>query len=428
MKEPAMKRRNIVSGVAMVCGGVWAFLLTSAGICGSSDGSPGLRDPYIDLGRGPVWIHAPVAYDPEIAWPLVLLLHGRGSSGENIENYLKFEPLIDEYGFFYLHPDGMVDADGYRFWNATDACCDFYNTGVDDSGYLLALIDEMKSRYNIDERRVYFIGHSNGGFMSYRMACDHAETVAAIASLAGVTFYDPDDCTPAAPVHVLHIHGTNDTGLLYEGGEFFGVPYPGAVQTVETWATYDGCELVFETLPPLDLDGYIPGDETEVTRYATECEPGGSAELWTIVGGTHNPTFTPDFSPLVIEFLLAHPKLCPADFDEDGDVDTGDLLALLAAWGDCPGLPCPWDFNGDGVVDELDEDILWEHWGDCPEPPEECPWDLNGDGVVNFQDLADLQEHFGPCPLDECPTDVDGDGDTDTADLLALLAAWGDCL
>jgi len=117
---------------------------------------------------------------------------------------------------------------------------------------------------------------------------------------------------------------------------------------------------------------------------------------------------------------------CPCDFDCDGDVDTGDLLTLLAAWGECP-VYCPWDFNGDGVVDELDEDILWEHWGDCPEPPEECPWDLNGDGVVDFADLTELQEHFGPCPLDECPTDVDGDGDTDTADLLALLAAWGEC-
>ncbi|MDY7109930.1 MAG: right-handed parallel beta-helix repeat-containing protein, partial [Planctomycetota bacterium] len=73
---------------------------------------------------------------------------------------------------------------------------------------------------------------------------------------------------------------------------------------------------------------------------------------------------------------------CPADFDDDGDVDTADLLMLLGAWGECPHLPCPWDFNGDGVVDDLDRDILMEHWGDCPDPPEECPWDLNGDGVV----------------------------------------------
>ena len=117
---------------------------------------------------------------------------------------------------------------------------------------------------------------------------------------------------------------------------------------------------------------------------------------------------------------------CPADFDGDGDVDTIDLLTLLAAWGDCP-MECPWDFNGDSYVDDLDREILMEHWGDCPDPPEECPWDLNGDGVVDGRDLMELIGHYGPCPLDECPTDLDGDRDTNTADLLALLAAWGEC-
>jgi len=117
------------------------------------------------------------------------------------------------------------------------------------------------------------------------------------------------------------------------------------------------------------------------------------------------------------------PYACPADFDDDGDVDTADLLfllaawgtpdgdvdgdddtdtadllALLAAWGDCPSPPCPWDFNGDDMVDEADQDILMAHWGDCPDPPEECPWDLNGDGVVDGVDLMELLNHFGPCP------------------------------
>jgi hypothetical protein len=86
------------------------------------------------------------------------------------------------------------------------------------------------------------------------------------------------------------------------------------------------------------------------------------------------------------------------DVDEDGDTDTADLLDLLAHWGDCPLPPCPWDFNGDGVVDEADRDILMEHWGDCPDPPEECPWDLNGDGVVDGLDYMELLDHFGPCP------------------------------
>jgi hypothetical protein len=97
-------------------------------------------------------------------------------------------------------------------------------------------------------------------------------------------------------------------------------------------------------------------------------------------------------------FLLGAWGTPGGDVDEDGDTDTADLLELLAHWGDCPLPPCPWDFNGDRVVDEADQDILLEHWGDCPDPPAECPWDLNGDGVVNGIDLVELTEHFGPCP------------------------------
>jgi len=97
-------------------------------------------------------------------------------------------------------------------------------------------------------------------------------------------------------------------------------------------------------------------------------------------------------------FLLGAWGTPDGDMDGDGDTDTADLLALLGAWGDCPRPPCPWDFNGDDVVDDLDQDILMAHWGDCPEPPEECPWDLNGDGVVDGVDLMELLDHYGPCP------------------------------
>ena len=87
------------------------------------------------------------------------------------------------------------------------------------------------------------------------------------------------------------------------------------------------------------------------------------------------------------------------DADGDGDTDTADLLVLLGAWGYCPGMPpCPWDFTGDGVVDDYDLIVLLEHWGDCPDPPAVCPWDLTGDGVVGPDDHSELTDHYGPCP------------------------------
>lgn len=323
-------------------------------------------DIYLDLGRGPVLVRVPAGYDPEVPAPLVFLLHGYGGSGAGQEAYMQFAPLVDEYGFFYLHPDGTINDESYRFWNATDVCCDFYNSEVDDSGYLRSFIDELTGLYNIDQRRIYFIGHSNGGFMSYRMACDHADTVAAIASLAGATHDDPADCTPIETVHVLQMHGTADNAIDYNGGYLFGNPYPGAVETVEMWAAYDGCVIEGDTSPaPLDLDTSLPGDETLVTRYATDCLPGGSAELWTIVGGGHVPALTDQFSRLVMDFFLSHPKAdpCPSDLNDDGSVNIDDLFQVLGAWGPCDG--CPEDLNGDIVVDIDDLFSVLGDWGPC---------------------------------------------------------------
>jgi len=270
-------------------------------------GSPVQADIVINLGRGPVTVRVPPSYDPDVPTPLVLLLHGYGANGNWQEAYFQFQPLADQYGFLYAHPDGTVDAAGYRFWNATDACCNFYGSGVDDSGYLLSLVDEIKAQLNVDAGRVFFVGHSNGGFMAYRMACDHPETIAAIVSLAGATFADPADCSPGVPVRVLQIHGTADATILYGGGLIYGVPYPGAVETVEQWAAFDGCDPIGTPMPDsLDLVADIPGDETIVYRYDTGCDPDGSAELWSIQGGSHIPSLTANFGPLVIDFLLGH--------------------------------------------------------------------------------------------------------------------------
>ena len=149
-----------------------------------------------------------------------------------------------------------------------------------------ALVERLRHAMDdvLRHERVHFAGHSNGGFMSYRMACDHADVVASIGSLAGATYADPADCTPVTPVHVLQIHGTNDATIGYNGGTIpLGGTYPGALQTVESWATYNGCSTVPDlSQPPLDLDAGIPGAESTVSLYEAECSPSGSARLWTI--------------------------------------------------------------------------------------------------------------------------------------------------
>lgn len=319
---------------------------------------------YVDAGRGPVPVYLPSSYDENVPMPLIVMLHGYGASGAIQEAYLRFRPQQESHGFMLATPDGTIDGFGNRFWNATDACCNFFGSDVDDSGYLLALIAAIKAECAVDERLVCLMGHSNGGFMSYRMACDHADVLASIASLAGATHDDPNDCAPATTVHTLQIHGTNDTVIFYDGGDINGNRYPGAIETTEMWAANNGCAVVADhSSPPLDLDRGIPGAETLVSTYRQDCNPGGSAELWTIVGGSHTPNLSTAFSPTVIEWLLSHPRLCPGDFNGDGTVDTQDVIAFLNAWvSDDAAADC----NGDGGINTLDVLCFLTAWaGGC---------------------------------------------------------------
>lgn len=263
----------------------------------------------VDAGRGPIEVTLPAGYDPAVPAPLVMLLHGYGSNGADQESYLRFQPFQDEYGFVYVTPDGTVDGLGNRYWNATGACCNFFGAGTDDSGYLLALIEAIEAVASIDARSIHIIGHSNGGFMSYRMACDHPDKIASIASLAGATHLDPADCGTGNPVHILQIHGTNDGTIAFGGGNILGNFYPGAVETAQLWADKSGCDPnTTVEQQALNLDFSVPGPESSITRYPSGCAAGGSVELWTIPGGSHVPNVTPAFRRGVLEHLLARPQ------------------------------------------------------------------------------------------------------------------------
>ncbi len=259
-------------------------------------------------GDRPVELLVPDRYDHGEPTPLLLMLHGYGVSGEQEESYLGLAPTANARGMLYAYPDGLSTALGLHFWNATDACCDLTDQGPDDAGYLIGLVDEISAIYNVDPNRVYLLGHSAGSFMVHRLACDYADRIAAIVTLGGATFDDPADCAASEPVHTLHIHGDSDNAWDYDGGELFTNPYPGAVDTIGTWATINGCAETPNTdLPPIDFDVELRGAETLISRYQ-DCAPGGSTELWSIVDGEHLPEFQPDFPERMLDHLLDHPK------------------------------------------------------------------------------------------------------------------------
>lgn len=263
----------------------------------------------VDAGRGDIPVTVPSSYTGDAEAPLIVLLHGYSFTGARQDEYLKISSLADNYGFIFVAPDGTPSSGerNPRFWNASSACCNFEGKEVDDSAYIASLIGKVKSEYRIDAKRVYLIGHSNGGFMSYRMAHDHSDTIAALVSLAGADQTEMRSAPPH-PVHVLQLHGTADTVIRYGGGEIQGGAYPGAKKTVENWAMHNGCDTASSVTGALDLEGTLTGLESTVTRYTNGCKAGGSAELWTIAGGSHVPEISDHFGKLVVEWLLAHPK------------------------------------------------------------------------------------------------------------------------
>lgn len=266
-------------------------------------------------GDRPVTVHVPASYDANRPAPLLILLHGYTGSGEANDAYFHMAAAAPQGGFVYATPDGTIDGDGNRFWNATDACCNFDRRTVDDVAYLSSVIADIQGQLAIDPKRIAVVGHSNGGFMSYRMACERSDLVGAVVSLAGATFADPVDCKPTEPVSVAQVHGTADDVILFDGGGPLtdgAGPYPGAETTATTWAAYDGCGTDAAALSPkIDVDADLSDGadpaETSVLEWS-RCDAGATVQLWTIPNGSHAPDLTPAFADAVIRFLVEHPK------------------------------------------------------------------------------------------------------------------------
>jgi polyhydroxybutyrate depolymerase len=194
-----------------------------------------------------------------------------------------------------------------KFWNATDACCNFYSSTVDDSKYLSDLITEMIATYNVDVKRVYLIGHSNGGFMAHRMACEHGNQIAAIVSVSGALWNDTTKCPATSPVSVVEIHGTKDQTINYSGGEQNQAVYPSALSTVGFWAKNNKCAAPQTATTTFDLDLDVAGADTTVTRYP-KCSGGTTVALWSIEGGSHDPEVSPAFASTIIDSLYTQQK------------------------------------------------------------------------------------------------------------------------
>lgn len=289
-----------------------ALLLSSALILINSPVSQDLAtiestqdSTFIVGGDRATYVTLPVGYSREIPAPLLIDLHGYTGTSLSQEQYAKMNLAAQTRGVIYAAPDGLRDSQGNQFWNAFKACCNFNNNPVNDVEFIQSLIDEISSKASVDPKRIYLFGHSNGHFMSYKFACSHPETVAAIAGLAGAMDRDSDSCGATTPVSVLHIHGTSDGTINYAGASLFGNFYTGAAESVRRWAEIDKCLPTPTAGPAFDLLASMQGLETTPTIYSC---PDANVELWSIENGTHGPDLDSNFGLKVLDWLLAHPK------------------------------------------------------------------------------------------------------------------------
>ena len=240
------------------------------------------------------------------AAPLVVVLHGGFGSAEQAQDAYGWDELAESEGFVVVYPDGLGKA-----WNAGGGCCGSSGkNGVDDVAFIESVVSRVERSVEIDPARVFVTGMSNGGMMSYRLACD-TDVFAAVAPVAGTLLGECDD---PAPTSLLHIHGLADDSVHFDGS-----PGNGAVEIdgepvddlVDYWRTVDGCS------EPVSIV------DSPVTTSSAECGA-RTVSLITIDGAGHQwpgstrsraqerlgadePSSAIDATAVIWEFFASHP-------------------------------------------------------------------------------------------------------------------------
>lgn len=276
--------------------------LLALAACGSDE--PDGPRPTLFGGDRPAELEAPTTLTPGKQYPLVVVLHGFGTNGFAQAAYLGLSSLASTDQALMIAPDGTPNSQGRQFWNADPVCCDFENQGPDDVAYIGGLIDDIVESWPVDKNAIYLVGHSNGGFMSYRMACERSDVIAAIAPLAGLASSTATSCNPARPVNVLHMHGTADATVPYTAGGS-GIGTVGAEGSVTQWSGKNGCGAARTDGATIDIDNAVPGAETQSSKV-NDCPANGEIELWRMDGSGHIPVFGPAFAPALMQWFTEH--------------------------------------------------------------------------------------------------------------------------
>lgn len=243
------------------------------------------------------YVHVPEQVKGQADIPTVLVFHGGGGSAEGMADMVRMEKTADKYGFMVVYPEGIGSKLGkFHTWNAGKCCAKAAEENIDDVGFVSKMIDQLVTNDNADPKRVYATGHSNGGMISYRLACELSDKIAAIAPNGGQD-QKRETCPLTRPVPVLHIHGKADNCAPYEGGDqcggcfetlfkSIGLPFKQERRSCEPvedmtaqWAQFNGCSAQ-------TVQSFQKGD-VACNSY-TECDGNAEVTLCAVENAGHS--------------------------------------------------------------------------------------------------------------------------------------------
>lgn len=221
-------------------------------------------------------LYVPASYDGSEAVPLLFNLHGYTSNNNAQEVYGDFRGIADTANFILIHPNGTFDENGDRWWNSYQVF-----GAVDDVAFLSHLIDVIDADYNINLDRVYSTGMSNGGFMSFELACASSRFTAVASVTGSMTSNRPSTCNPARTTPAMQIHGTADNVVPYAGNAYFAP----VENVVDFWVNHVNADPtpVVTNLPELD-----PNDPTSTEWFVYENgDKNATVEHFKVTNGGH---------------------------------------------------------------------------------------------------------------------------------------------
>ena len=235
-------------------------------------------------------VHVPPKYDATRPTPVVLAFHGAMMNARMMVSFSALSDKADEAGFVVVYPNGTGLGEAALFWNAgAEPKAD--GRPPDDVAFVAALLDDLATVVNVDAKRVYAAGMSNGGMMCHRLAAELSDRIAAVAPVTGTLALPAKRVRPKRAVPVIHFHGTADTMVPFEGprggprrGTAVTLEFLSVAKTIDAWVEANGCpaEPAVNDLPDKADDG------TTVTRTVYgPGRDGAEVVLVTVTGGGH---------------------------------------------------------------------------------------------------------------------------------------------